>query len=97
MLYDPKWEAPTKINLFTLPSLIAWLEKQPPRARYDFWDCEGKCLLDRYVAGIGLRRTYSNYTKASAFGSEIACTKPWTFGAALKRAREELTSTMCKT
>lgn len=49
MLYDPKWEV--KADPLTLDGLIAWLEKQPADAGYDF--CEiGKCLLAQWVLSI---------------------------------------------
>jgi hypothetical protein len=45
MLYDKRWEKPeVKADPLTLESLIAWLEKQPSHKKYDFHNCEGKCL-----------------------------------------------------
>lgn len=93
MLYDPKWEPEVKVDPLKLESLIAWLEKQPAHGEYSYWDCCGKCLLDIYLADVTCKpstpapethhRTcggHQNYTR-------IAMMRPWTFGAALDRAR----------
>lgn len=94
MLYDPKWEKPA--DVFSLESLIAWLEKQPADKEYD-WSRAGSCLLGQWCEAHGL---YGEelFTKSielgqwdgknngfaeAALGSLTECT----FGAALKRAR----------
>jgi hypothetical protein len=65
MLYDPKWEAPTKADPLSLDSLIAWLETQPRDKAYCY-DDTGHCLLAQYfqqVYGeeVGVGGTY--YTR----------------------------------
>ncbi len=86
MLYSPKW------NLYSLDSLIAWLETKNPRKRYDFCNCnDGKdgCLLSQYLGHHSeeLGESGSAYSQISDCGGrEVAIPCPWTFGAALKRA-----------
>jgi len=100
MLYDPKW-APveTKRTVFPLAELIAWLELQPPGAEYDFYDIHG-CLLCAFLKAHG----YEDPAHDIGFGAEtiagwqlddyhrIAGDMPWTFGAALERARDARSS-----
>lgn len=55
MLYDPKWETTeTKIDPFSLASLIAWLERQPTDGCYDY-TCNGQCLLAQYFTDAGFK------------------------------------------
>ena len=54
MLYSPTWTKETKADVFTLASLIAWLETMPPNGEYDFYCKTGNCLLDQYLASHGL-------------------------------------------
>jgi hypothetical protein len=102
MLYDKRWEAPEiKADPLTMESLVAWLEKQPARARYDYEDCSGKCLYGLYMASHGVAWEVSGGCSSLDSGperaefcinvySDVACERPWTFGAALKRARKAL-------
>lgn len=55
MLYDPKWEV--KTDPFTLASLIAWLEQQPPDEEYAYY-CGGKCLLAQYFTAMGFQNVW---------------------------------------
>ena len=48
MLYDPKWEG------ISLKGFIGWLETKDPKARYQFYECEGRCLLGQYMAAMGI-------------------------------------------
>jgi len=104
MLYDPKWEAPTKANPFTLPSLIAWLEKQPALKTFNFGNCTGECLYGQYMASVGVPWDEARKQKAPRidryreFRHAVYCAVciADTFGAALKRARKAYSSTMCK-
>ncbi len=98
MLYDPKWAKPS------MESFIAWLATKPPRARYDFNNCQGECLLGQYMAAMGIEWgktpdqvsgswAGTNYiaTGKAIFGRDgfhILGDKPWTFGSALKRAKQ---------
>lgn len=97
MLYNKKWDLPIK----TVPSLIgliAWLETQDPAQEYDWSKCDGTCLVSQYLTSIGILdgeqwKDY-NYHKAlglpEAGSFNIAYQRPWTFGAALLRARAVL-------
>ena len=94
MLFDPKWEV--KTDPFTLSGLIAWLEKQPPDAGYNYGNCAGACLLDRYITSVTGKPSRPTALHWTICGDElgegyakIAFLKPWTFGAALERAREQ--------
>ncbi len=97
MLYDQKWQQETKANPFTLESLIAWLEKQPADTTYCFWDYSGHCLLSSYLSAMGRnpnpsRRDYVLVSRldrraSDDIGGQIALAQPWTYGAALERAR----------
>lgn len=99
MLYDPKWEVQTKPDVFSLENLIAWLEKQPTTAVYNYVDCGGRCLFGQYMAAhgfpwkmvIGMNILDTGGDDGFRFKQfvydRIATQKPWTFGAALERAR----------
>lgn len=77
-------------EIFSLDGLIAWLEKQPGEREYDFNNCSGECLIGRYLVAVTGCNTHV-YTKV--FGRNIdhyrsvAYAQPWTYGAALARAR----------
>jgi len=93
MLYDPNWQKPKVADVFSLESLIAWLETKDPAAHYDFNNCEGACLLDQYADAMGLPDVFGRYSRLNeAFdyssGHRIAVERPRTFGAALARARK---------
>ena len=91
MLYDPKWsEAKTRVP--SLDDFIAWLESKDPEARYNFYCMKGECLVGQYMADIGIPWTYRVYSETTAKIYEgtpggVASRAPWTFGAALLRAR----------
>jgi hypothetical protein len=51
MLYDPKWEGASLLGF------IGWLETKDPKARYNFNDCNGLCLLGQYMTAIGIAWT----------------------------------------
>lgn len=101
MLYDPKWEQNTKTNPLTLPAVIAWLEKQDPKQRYNFNCVHGGCLIGLYyidVFGADFFTQQDRPLFADVFGppnsrarydgySKVASDGPHTFGAALGRAR----------
>ena len=81
-------------EVFSLAGLIRWLETQDPETQYDFNDCQGECLAGRYLwATIGWQAyVVGQKTFGDVFGSmdnygAIALTRPWTYGAALSRAR----------
>ena len=100
MLYNTKWE--TKTDPLTMESLIAWLETKNPVKTYNFDDCSGGCLYGLYMkhhginwADSGARGVGNSYPKATLERNEfchlvydlVAREQPWTFGAALERAR----------
>jgi hypothetical protein len=99
MLYDPKWEAETKPGVFSLQSLIAWLEKMPANETYCYLD-HGRCLLGQYFSAMGFENAQvfsdglchgprrENQTPYPREFDSIALHWAQTFGAALKRARE---------
>lgn len=94
MLSRQEWSIPKvqpRPSVFSIESLILWLEQQPPDKRYDYHDCRGACLYGQYMAAHGysweqargkLESTRAVYRFAHAH--------PWTFGAALDRARQAL-------
>src|SRR5262245_50535229 len=97
MLYDPKWAAKPN-DPYTINALIWWLEQQNPRHRYDFMSARS-CLLARYFTESGfdsvvMERSFVLHGGQLYVASlppelnSIAETKPWTMGAALKRARK---------
>jgi len=97
MLYDKRWDrTETKQDVFSLESLIAWLETMPPTQKYD-WSRAETCLLGQWCASNGFSgrelRDKSielgrwdqkhNALADAALGNVNECT----FGAALARAR----------
>jgi hypothetical protein len=91
MLYNSKWDAKVKQNIYALPTLIAWLETMPADRTYNFTDClGGTCLFGQYLEAHEVAWS-RGATYVKLIGTEleaIAAEKPWTFGAALVRARE---------
>jgi len=92
MLYDPKWQRQS--DPAALTSLIAWLETMPPNGEYDWENCDGECLIGVYGAATGLGAKWHDVHSAYFERDElhIASDTPWTFGAALDRARATLAS-----
>jgi hypothetical protein len=100
MLYDPHWGK--RNDQFSLPSLIAWLERQDPHEDYCYSNT-GECLLAHYFSERGFNRVimaanyfyhfplldglYETAPLPQGF-NEIAKGSVRTFGAALSRARE---------
>jgi hypothetical protein len=97
MLYDKKWDQKTEISPLSLDSFIAWLETKPADESYDWNDCKGNCLVDQYGMAVrGEAISHSGAALDAVFGSEIDDewayqriygTLPWTYGAALERAK----------
>lgn len=103
MLYDPKWnakKAATKANPFSVENVVAWLETKPASQVY-VWDaqpddCGGGCLIHQYLGSISHHPT-DDYQRIAClettgphkfFDGDVAMESPFTFGAALNRARE---------
>jgi hypothetical protein len=96
MLYDKRWDKSVDLgNPFSLESLIAWLEKQPAAAVYD-WSQPRSCLLGQWCQFNGLidaavgdkSLEIGTYDRGRNIFFKIAMSEPYTFGAALERARE---------
>lgn len=88
MLYDPKWEVEAKPGVFSVESLIAWLETQDSAREYEWANCEGFCLLSQYLTAMG-KHPATDYKHLDVeMRCEVACALPYTFGAALDRARK---------
>jgi hypothetical protein len=83
MLYDPKWGA--KFKPLSTAGLVAWLETKNPETEYDWKSVDG-CLIGKYLAAVA-PDAVCRYSTTFAGYFDFAAPKPWTFGAALKRAR----------
>lgn len=82
-------------------AFLDWLGIQNPDQTYDYMNCH-ECLLAQYLHCRGyphasvdseqayLRRYMMGIRPLPAEWNDIAQERPWTFGAALKRAREAL-------
>lgn len=84
MLYDPKWQRPAQP---TVDDLILWLETQPADKTYEWFNLS-RCLLCQYLDARGFPHRGNYWHIAQKLGMEdVAGTEPYTFGAALERAR----------
>lgn len=96
-----KQDTETKPDVFSLEGLIAWLEKQPEETTYVWHNCRGGCLIGMYFTALGIQNKIFRPAYADLFyprfpdGSyhRVCMTTPWTFGAALSRARALLAET----
>lgn len=68
----------------TTDGLISWLKCCDPKATYNWWDVHN-CLLCQFAVACGY--TADDWIHFHHFFG-IGCLQPWTYGAALKRARE---------
>lgn len=90
---DPSVE--TKLDIYALPTFIAWLEKHLREQTYDWKNCKGECLISLYMVDHGIPwnssedgHSYSKFVcRTEGDWQIIASCQPWTFGAALSRAR----------
>lgn len=99
MLYNPKWE-PSKRDIFSTASLIAWLETKDPNTQYEYC-VPSQCALAQYFRSTGEYHFVSVGTDRVTLGklhgdkryplprgwNKIAVAHPFTFGDMLKRAR----------
>jgi len=88
-------------NIFSLEGLISWLETQPPEARYAYHNPR-ECLMYEYLKerGVPLHSTAGDYWRdkeqkahhviPAEINKGIVAMLPFTYGAALQRARELL-------
>lgn len=100
MLYDPKWEVETRApaEVWSLPRLVAWLEKQPADVEYCYTS-SGHCLIAQYLSNCGWKQPLvGGWVVCDWQGDQIdralppkfkriSQNEPRTFGAALERAR----------
>lgn len=98
MLYNPQWRDQDPL---TLTSFIAWLEQQPAKGKYDWWT-PNRCLACQYLKATGHNQEGQKHTGyETIFGRarsketlvtyhKVCGTRPWTYGAALSRARDVL-------
>lgn len=68
----------------TVDALIPWLRKQQPDAEY-IWSDPVFCMMGRFLADHGSQWGEVAYSDMPHY-EQIAGAKPWTYGAALKRA-----------
>lgn len=88
MFFDPTCKPETKADPYTIEAMIAWLEKQPANKTYPFMDCFGGCLFAKYLASHGHKWQAGDYAMVTEFlPPHVAAMEPWTYGAALERAR----------
>lgn len=83
MLYNPKWSTTPSLDGF-----IAWLETKDPDETYNYLNCDGECVIGRYLGSLGIAWTNMVTMKTNFYLSvdRIASEFPHTFGAALRRA-----------
>ncbi|RVN87405.1 hypothetical protein CN105_18845 [Sinorhizobium meliloti] len=86
---------------FDNAALIDWLAAQDPKRFYDYTNCD-KCLLAQCLRCRGFPHAFVDTDRAHMrrYGldprdlppgwNDVAQGRPWTFGAALTRAREVL-------
>lgn len=100
MLNRIEWDkSKVQADFCSLESLIAWLGTKRANVRYDYDSCRGDCLYGLYAASFGfswedsgacgsyLSTPERNEFCTTVYG-DIAAPLPWTFGAALDRARK---------
>lgn len=80
MLYNPKWSTTPSFDGF-----IAWLREQDPNETYNYFDCDGECVVGRYLGSLGIAWVNMVTMETDFYLSvdRIACKTPHTFGAAL--------------
>jgi len=80
MLYNLNWDKTAKPDVMSVEGLVAWLEVQDPHTKYN-WENPFTCVFATYLKSVG--REYHEHS----FDVDIACKRPWIYGAALARAR----------
>lgn len=74
----------------SLKGFIAWLERQPADKEYNFLDW-GSCALCQYLISATGQWTVDQYYEIfpwpATLGPNFIAGRPWTFGAALARAK----------
>ena len=101
MLYNKDWDVKTK-DPFTLDNLIAWLETKDPTEEFNYY-FNNNCLLAQWVKNIDINAQPNMASHAfsyivndqevdflvshKSFMRNVINVEPWTFGAALERAK----------
>jgi hypothetical protein len=102
MLFSPEWEKRehrTWSPEVTLNNFAAWLEKQPPRTRYQ-WDACDRCAVTQWLNDLG----YEGYVRLHSaqingesvllpdevFAANLLAANSRTFGGLRKRLRQYL-------
>lgn len=81
------------MNKYSFRDFVAWLATQPARKKYDWTDAR-HCAVGQWLSSLGLQgnvlhRTSCDLTsRHDGFGEVSVYRGPYTFGAALKRARK---------
>lgn len=70
MLFNPNWIPETKTDVFSLESLIAWLETQNPKTTY-VWTDPCKCVSHEYLIAMNSRRPEGRLYKHGCALSEV--------------------------
>jgi hypothetical protein len=91
-----EFEQVTKPEVFSLEGLRDWLKTMPADGAYNYWNCDGGCLLGLYLIARGQpeKRPHSEFVRRFGGGSPfgiVALEHPRTFGAALQRCEAALT------
>ena len=75
-------------NIFSVYGLISWLGRQDPATEYD-WQDQRDCLGERYLEarGVGGGHYSALVDALDGVTNGIFITRPWTYGAALARAK----------
>lgn len=91
MPFDGKNFTKAEPDVFSLDGLIAWLEHQPGERTYNWASCD-RCLVAQYLRAVtGKPHPKNEWIFSNALGRhwgyfDIAGERPYTFGAALRRA-----------
>lgn len=100
MLYNKNWDQPKqqpKYDIHSIEGLAGWLQTMPPDQPYDY--CSSSCCLNaQYYRAMGYRlirmRAHDfnhglirRHVELPRGFWHIAAGTPWTYGAALARAR----------
>ena len=72
-------------ELMSVDKLTGWLKDQPPGGEYVYSD-PVYCLMGKYLADHDVEWGAGAYSEMPSYYA-IAAEKPWTFGAALERAK----------
>lgn len=91
-----------KPDVMAMESLVRWLETQPPRAAYNYFD-HTNCLVAQYLMDNGYQQVFcyamGNFTHSENMYrdnhypmefDDVAVHEPRTFGGALQRAKDYL-------